>query len=143
MVPRAIRLTSRPERPKCAYVISSVMPRAYVPSFRREMPCQGAPISPEGVRPPGELPLRAGALWACAGWRPYRGTPPPPGRIEQDGVERPAPARDVGGEGRIAAQGVDGGLDLALVDVAVLGESGVQDRGQHLTGEGGRRPASC
>jgi hypothetical protein len=29
MVPRPIRLTSKPERPKCAYVIPSLMSRLY------------------------------------------------------------------------------------------------------------------
>jgi hypothetical protein len=31
-VPRPIRLTLRPERPKCPYVISSLMPGAYASS---------------------------------------------------------------------------------------------------------------
>src|SRR4051794_6559521 len=34
MVPRPIRLTTRPERPTCPYAISPLMPQAYVPSPR-------------------------------------------------------------------------------------------------------------
>src|SRR4051812_2793516 len=34
MVPRPIRLTSRPERPTCPYAISSLMPQAYAGSPR-------------------------------------------------------------------------------------------------------------
>src|SRR4051812_9349022 len=41
MVPRPIRLTSRPERPTCPYAISSLMPEAYARSPAR-IPSGGA-----------------------------------------------------------------------------------------------------
>src|SRR3954447_5687662 len=49
MVPRPSRLISRPERPKCPYAISPLMPQAYVPSPR---PASVDPaLSAEGLPP--------------------------------------------------------------------------------------------
>src|SRR4051794_39641434 len=41
MVPRPIRLTSRPERPRCPYVISSPIRRAYASPVVPRMRCRG------------------------------------------------------------------------------------------------------
>jgi hypothetical protein len=45
MVPRPIRLTSRPERPKCAYVISSLMPEHTDRRYR-----EGCPVSTPSIK---------------------------------------------------------------------------------------------
>src|SRR3954452_4307475 len=44
MVPRPIRLTNRPERPKCPYVISSLMARAYVTPTQHAAKAALAPV---------------------------------------------------------------------------------------------------
>src|SRR3954452_23051003 len=51
MVPRPIRLTTRPERPKCPYAISSLMPQAYVPP-----PGPGRPVRAPHRRASRTLP---------------------------------------------------------------------------------------
>src|SRR3954470_23895396 len=65
MVPRPIRLTSRPERPMCPYAIPSLMRRPYEPWLRPGMPCQStrttAADTPGDAPSPDERPAQEGA----------------------------------------------------------------------------------
>src|SRR3954454_431308 len=60
MVPRARRLTIRPERPKYPYAISSLMPRPYEPSHRPGM-LDRAPDRLPRTRPGRPAPAGAAA----------------------------------------------------------------------------------